>query len=63
MGGELKEVIDKIYKVIERDRDMLIIVEGKNDKKALEEVGFKNIVTLTKPLYRVVEEINTDKVN
>lgn len=35
----------------------LILVEGKKDKKALEKLGIKNILTLKKPLYKVIEEI------
>ena len=37
----------------------LIIVEGKKDKKALEEFGIKNIITLKQALYKTVEEISS----
>ena len=40
----------------------LIIVEGKNDKIALEKLGLKNIITLKKPLYQVAEEITVKKI-
>lgn len=40
-----------------RQSSKLIIVEGINDKKALEEVGAKRIITLKKALFEVVEEI------
>jgi len=37
---------------------LLIIVEGKNDKKALEKLGFKNIIVLHgRPLYSKIDEI------
>gem|GEM_PF-268005 len=62
MKKALKEVIDEICRVIERDRDVLVIAEGKNDKRALESVGFRKVMILTKPLYEVVEEINERKV-
>ena len=32
-----------------------VIVEGSNDRKALNEFGIKRIITLGKPLYKVVE--------
>ena len=35
----------------------IVIVEGKKDKSALQKLGVKNIVTLTKPLYLVIEEV------
>ncbi len=34
-----------------------IIVEGRNDKKALQELGLQNIFTLSTPLYKIVERI------
>ena len=36
--------------------EKLIIVEGLKDKRALESFGIKNIMTLKKPLYKVIEE-------
>ena len=41
-----------------KDSDKLIIVEGKKDKKALEELGITNVITISKPLYEVVEQIS-----
>ncbi len=35
----------------------LILVEGKKDKLALEKLDIKNIITLDKPLYEIVESI------
>ena len=44
---EFYEHIDKI-----KQSDTLIIVEGKKDKKALENLGIKNIIELNKkPLF------------
>ena len=34
-----------------------IIVEGRNDKKALQEFGLDNIFTLNMPLFKIVERI------
>jgi 5S rRNA maturation endonuclease (ribonuclease M5) len=36
----------------------LIIVEGKKDEDALRNLGLQNIVTLTKPLFEVVEDVS-----
>lgn len=49
---EIDQWIEKL-----RKEEKLIIVEGIKDKRALENIGLKNIVTLKKPLYAVVEEI------
>lgn len=48
---ELKEHIDWITK-----NKPFIIVEGKEDKLSLEKLGIRNIVTINKPLYKIVEE-------
>ncbi|MFC1741869.1 toprim domain-containing protein [Nanoarchaeota archaeon] len=39
--------------------EKIIIVEGKNDKRALENIGIpkERIISLTKPLYAVAEDI------
>ena len=50
---ELSQLIDKIA-----DSGVLVIVEGKKDKKALQRLGIINIVELSKkPLFQVVEEV------
>lgn len=36
----------------------LIIVEGKKDEVALRSLGLQNIVTLTKPLFEIVEDVS-----
>ncbi len=38
-----------------QNSNKLIIVEGKKDKLALETLGIKNILTLNKPLFSVIE--------
>ena len=62
MNQEQKKVIEELYELIDKLKNVLVIVEGKKDKKALEEVGFRKVVSLNKPLYEVVEEINEKKV-
>ena len=46
------------FEEIERLKDKLVVVEGKNDKIALEGLGVKDIVMLSKkPMYKVIEEV------
>jgi 5S rRNA maturation endonuclease (ribonuclease M5) len=40
-----------------QNTDKTIIVEGKKDKNALVSLGAKNIVTINKPLYKLVEDV------
>jgi len=50
---ELLEWIDKI-----KNSDKIVIVEGREDKAALQRLGITNILQLNKkPLYKVVEEL------
>lgn len=50
---EFKKHIDKI-----KSSNILVIVEGKKDRSALEKLGIINIVELSKkPLFQIVEEI------
>ncbi len=53
---EKAEEIRELLKDI-KERGTLVVVEGVKDKRALESFGIKNIFTLKKPLYAVVEEI------
>ena len=59
---EIKSVIEEILTLIEKEKDSLVIVEGKKDKVALEELGLSNIIILNKPLYEIVEKINAKRV-
>jgi len=50
-------LLDEISKII--SRNILVIVEGKKDKEALEKTGFNNVCVLSgKPLYKNIEEIS-----
>src|SRR3989338_1044147 len=50
---EFLDFIDKI-----RASNIMVIVEGKKDKIALEKLGINNIVELSKkPIFQIVEEI------
>jgi len=51
---ELNQEINKL-----KDSNTLIIVEGKKDRKALEKLGIKNIIELSKkPLFQIIEDIS-----
>ena len=44
-----------------KESDKLIVVEGIKDKKVLENFGIVNIITLNKPMYKLVEDIYETK--
>ena len=53
----IEELNKEINKFKETGR--IIIVEGKKDRRALEKLGFKNIVELNKkPLFQIIEDIS-----
>lgn len=54
---------EQLLLALDDNKDLLTIVEGKNDKRSLERLGFRNVRTLNKPLFKVVEEIDQDEVN
>ncbi|MBI2667348.1 toprim domain-containing protein [Candidatus Woesearchaeota archaeon] len=43
-----------------KSSDKLIIVEGNKDRNSLESLGIKNIITINKPIFRLVEEISVN---
>ena len=51
-----------LLREIEKSRTTLTIVEGPNDKRALERIGFTRVVHLSGPLYGVVERVDDDEV-
>lgn len=55
-------MVKEILGLIKKYEDVLVIVEGKNDKKALTELGFKKVITLNKALYQIIESINEKRV-
>ena len=56
MNKNIEELIFFIEKI--KSSNILIIVEGKKDKAALQKLGINNIKELSKkPLFQIVEEI------
>ncbi len=53
---------EQLFEELDNNREVLTIVEGKNDKRALERYGFRKVRTLNKALYKVVEEIDEREV-
>ncbi len=53
---ELNEFIEKL-----KESNKAIVVEGEKDKKALENLGIKKIITLNKgPLFKIAENISKE---
>ena len=51
-----REMFLELQECIKRNLDKLVIVEGINDKKSLEKLGFTNIFYINRlPLYRVID--------
>src|SRR4030042_2102100 len=59
---KVKEIVEEIRLLIEKEKESLVIVEGKKDERALRALGFTDVVLLNKPLYEVVEGINAKRV-
>ena len=56
MKQKIEEFNNLINKII--NSNILVIVEGKKDKAALQKLGIRNIMELSKkPLFQIVEEI------
>ena len=54
-----KEFSDYIEKI--KNSKILVIVEGKKDKKALQSLGIKNIIELNKrPLFEIIDYISSN---
>lgn len=57
MAGKLEELTLFIEKI--KSSNILVVVEGKKDKAALQTFGLSNIIELSKkPLFQIVEEIS-----
>lgn len=54
---ENNEIMDYIEEL--KNNNKIVIVEGKKDKQALEQLGITNIITLSKkPIFQIIEEIS-----
>ena len=58
MNQEIEQFNEHIEKI--KELNIIVIVEGKKDRTALNKFGITNIIELTKkPLYQIVEEISS----
>ena len=55
-----KEINLQLLKLRENSKNSAVLVEGKKDKNALEKFKVTNVITLTKPLFQVVESISNN---
>ncbi|MFA4887759.1 MAG: toprim domain-containing protein [Candidatus Nanoarchaeia archaeon] len=54
---------NRINYFLEKAKLKLVLVEGIKDKRALENLGFKKVITLkNRPLFEVVESINEKEI-
>ncbi len=61
MAMKPEEEIKFQLKRLKRDsKNNAVLVEGKKDKLALEHFNVKNIHTISKPLYRIIEDVSNE---
>ncbi len=61
MEKPVQELINALEEA--REQNLTIIVEGPNDKAALQKLGLSNILLLNKkPLYQVIEELPASEI-
>ena len=53
---EINQLLGLLEEIAESN--VLVVVEGYKDKRALEKFGIKNIMTLKQPLYKIIEFIS-----
>ena len=60
---EFKDLNDWIKKLKDASKEAVILVEGKNDKKALEKFSIKNVIDLSGRRYADIPDILEGKTN
>ena len=53
--------MDDLYTEMDKVKDTLVLVEGPNDKRSLERLGFSNIVFMNKPMFKIVEQLEEEE--
>lgn len=59
--GYGEAMLEELYTEIDNVRHVPVLVEGPNDKRSLEKLGFTNVKHLTGPLYQMVELIEEEE--
>jgi 5S rRNA maturation endonuclease (ribonuclease M5) len=53
--------MDDLYAEIDNTRNTTVLVEGPNDKRSLEKLGFQNVVFMNKAMYKIVESLEEEE--
>ena len=53
--------MDDLYQEMHNAHDTAILVEGPNDKRSLEKLGFRKILYINRPLYKIVEILENEE--
>jgi 5S rRNA maturation endonuclease (ribonuclease M5) len=53
--------IDDLYQEMENIKNTLVLVEGPNDKKSLEKLGFSKVVFMNRAMYKIVEQLEEEE--
>ena len=53
--------MDDLYSEIEKVRHMPVLVEGPNDKRSLEKLGFEKVAFMNKAMYKMVELMENEE--
>ena len=57
---EIMKFSEEIKKL--RDSNRLIIVEGKKDQESMNKLGLDNVITINKPIFKIIDSINEKEV-
>lgn len=49
--------IDDLYQEMENVKNTPVLVEGPNDKRSLEKLGFSKVVFMNRAMYKIVESL------
>jgi 5S rRNA maturation endonuclease (ribonuclease M5) len=53
--------MDELYREMDNAKDTPVLVEGPNDKRSLERLGFSKVVFMNKPMYKIVESLENEE--
>ena len=53
--------MDDLYEEIDNVKNTVVLVEGPNDKRSLERLGFQNVTYMNKAMYKIVEQLENEE--
>ena len=56
-----KLIIEELKRIVRDTQDVLVVVEGKNDKYAVLNLGYRRVICLNKPLFEIIEGLESEK--